>query len=157
MTVAELIKILQELPQDKKVYDYEGAEIEDVVEDDSGVFIEQQEGRQWQKSVISACTTRLIAGVAGLNAESMNFAETAQPNAQKHPRRVSPLLMGGLAMTEDKTLSVTECKDTLETAMRVSSVRIPKQMIESTLYYLKEYERLKSLQGWSDSPEAMGR
>jgi hypothetical protein len=40
MTVAELIKILQELPQDKRVYDYEGTEIEDVVEDDSGVFIE---------------------------------------------------------------------------------------------------------------------
>jgi hypothetical protein len=40
MTVAELIKILQELPQDKTVYDYEGVEVEDVVEDDSGVFIE---------------------------------------------------------------------------------------------------------------------
>jgi hypothetical protein len=87
----------------------------------------------------------------------MNFAETVQPNAQKHPRRVNALLMGGLAMTEDKTLSVTECKDTLETAIRVSSVRIPTQVIESTLYYLKEYERLKLLQSWSDSPEAMGR
>jgi hypothetical protein len=87
----------------------------------------------------------------------MNFAGTVQPNAQKHPRRVNALLMGGLAMTEDKTLSVTECKDTLETAIRVSSVRIPTQVIESTLYYLKEYERLKILQSWSDSPEAMGR
>jgi hypothetical protein len=28
MTVAELIKILQELPQDKTVYDYEGVFIE---------------------------------------------------------------------------------------------------------------------------------
>lgn len=60
-------------------------------------------------------------------------------------------------MTEDKTLSVTACKDTLEVAMKNPNVRIPKQMIESTLYYLKEYERLKSLQGWSDFPEAMGR
>ena len=29
MTRAELIKILQEFPQDKKVYDYEGVEVDD--------------------------------------------------------------------------------------------------------------------------------
>ena len=27
----------------------------------------------------------------------------------------------------------------------------------NTLYYLKEYERLRALQSWSDFPEAMGR
>lgn len=64
---------------------------------------------------------------------------------------------GGLTMTENKILSVSLCKDTLEIAIGDVDAYIPKQVIESTLYYLKEYERLKSLQSWSDFPESMGR
>ena len=60
-------------------------------------------------------------------------------------------------MSENRMLSVGLCKDTLEVAIREVDVYIPKQVLESTLYYLKEYERLKSLQSWSDYPEAMGR
>ena len=62
-----------------------------------------------------------------------------------------------IQMAKDKMLSVGLCKDTLEVAMGEVDVYIPKQVLESTLYYLKEYERLKSLQSWSDYPEAMGR
>lgn len=40
MTVAELIEILKEFPQDKQVYDGLEMEIEDVVEDDYGVYLE---------------------------------------------------------------------------------------------------------------------
>lgn len=40
MTVAELIKILKEFGQEKEVYDFEGILIEDVTEDDDGVYIE---------------------------------------------------------------------------------------------------------------------
>lgn len=60
-------------------------------------------------------------------------------------------------MTEDKVLSVGLCKDALEVAIGEVDTYIPKQVIESTLYYLKEYERLRALQSWSDFPEAMGR
>ena len=60
-------------------------------------------------------------------------------------------------MTEDKILSVGLCKDTLEIAIGKEGAYIPKQVLESTLYYLKEYERLRALQSWSDFPEAMGR
>ena len=60
-------------------------------------------------------------------------------------------------MTENKILSVDLCKDTLEISIGEGDTYIPKQVIESTLYYLKEYERLKSLQSWSDFPESMGR
>lgn len=60
-------------------------------------------------------------------------------------------------MAENKILSVALCKDTLEIAIGDVDVYIPKQVIESTLYYLKEYERLKLLQSWSDFPESMGR
>lgn len=65
--------------------------------------------------------------------------------------------MEGLTMAENKILSVALCKDTLEIAIGDVDAYIPKQVIESTLYYLKEYERLKSLQSWSDFPESMGR
>ena len=57
----------------------------------------------------------------------------------------------------EKILSVDLCKDTLEISIGEVDTYIPKQVIESTLYYLKEYERLKSLQSWSDFPESMGR
>jgi hypothetical protein len=60
-------------------------------------------------------------------------------------------------MAENKILSVALCKDTLEVAIGEVDAYIPQQVIESTLYYLKEYELLKPLQSWSDYPEAMGR
>lgn len=60
-------------------------------------------------------------------------------------------------MAESEILSVALCKDTLEIAIGDVDAYIPKKVIESTLYYLKEYERLKSLQSWSDFPESMGR
>lgn len=60
-------------------------------------------------------------------------------------------------MAENKILSVALCKYTLEAAIGEVDAYIPEQIIESTLYYLKEYEQLKSLQSWSDYPEAMGR
>ena len=60
-------------------------------------------------------------------------------------------------MTENKMLSVDLCKDTLEVAIGKEGAYVPKQVLEATLHYLKEYERLKSLQSWSDYPEAMGR
>ena len=60
-------------------------------------------------------------------------------------------------MAENKILSVALCRDTLEIAIGETDVYIPKQVMESTLYYLKEYERLKLLQSWSDCPESMGR
>jgi len=62
-----------------------------------------------------------------------------------------------IQVANDKMLSVGLCKDTLEVAIGKEGAYIPKQVLESTLYYLKEYERLKSLQSWSDYPEAMGR
>lgn len=71
--------------------------------------------------------------------------------------RMADRKMGGLTMTENKILSVDLCKDTLEISIGEVDTYIPKQVIESTLYYLKEYERLKSLQSWSDFPESMGR
>jgi hypothetical protein len=40
MTVGELIKILKEFDQEKEVYDDNGFSIEDVTEDDEGVYIE---------------------------------------------------------------------------------------------------------------------
>lgn len=40
MTVGELIKALKEFDKEKEVYDYEGILIEDVTEDDDGVYIE---------------------------------------------------------------------------------------------------------------------
>lgn len=40
-------------------------------------------------------------------------------------------------MTEDKILSVGLCKDALEVAIGEVDTYIPKQVIESTLYYLK--------------------
>lgn len=40
MTVGELIKVLKEFDEDKEVYDHEGISIEDVTEDDGGVYIE---------------------------------------------------------------------------------------------------------------------
>ena len=40
MTVGELIKILKEFDEEKEVYDYNGLPIEDVTEDDEGVYIE---------------------------------------------------------------------------------------------------------------------
>lgn len=40
MTVGELIKMLQEFDEEKEVYDYHGLSIEDVTEDDDGVYIE---------------------------------------------------------------------------------------------------------------------
>lgn len=58
---------------------------------------------------------------------------------------------------ENEMLSVGLCKDTLEVAIGEVDTYIPKQVLESTLYYLKEYERLRALQSWSDFPEAMGR
>ena len=58
---------------------------------------------------------------------------------------------------ENEIWSVGLCKDTLEIAIGKEGAYIPKQVLESTLYYLKEYERLKALQSWSDFPEAMGR
>jgi hypothetical protein len=60
-------------------------------------------------------------------------------------------------MAENKILSIALCKDTLETAIHNVDTYIPKQVIESTLHYLKDYERLKSLQSWSNFPESMGR
>jgi hypothetical protein len=40
MTVGELINVLKEFNPEKEVYDYEGILIEDVTEDDGGVYIE---------------------------------------------------------------------------------------------------------------------
>lgn len=40
MTVGELIKWLQEFDKEKIVRDYDDIEIEDVVEDDDGVYLE---------------------------------------------------------------------------------------------------------------------
>ena len=40
MTVGELIKMLKEFDEEKEVYDHHGLPIEDVTEDDEGVYIE---------------------------------------------------------------------------------------------------------------------
>ena len=40
MTVAELIKWLKEFPQDKRVFDVTNVEIDEVTEDDEGVYLE---------------------------------------------------------------------------------------------------------------------
>ena len=60
-------------------------------------------------------------------------------------------------MVENKIWNVAFCKHILELAIGDVEPYIPQQVIESVLYYLKEYERLKSLQSWSDFPESMGR
>jgi hypothetical protein len=40
MTVGELIEMLKEFDEEKEVYDHHGLSIEDVTEDDDGVYIE---------------------------------------------------------------------------------------------------------------------
>ena len=40
MTVGELIKLLKEFDEEKEVYDHDGFSVEDVTEDDGGVYIE---------------------------------------------------------------------------------------------------------------------
>lgn len=40
MTVGELIKVLKEFSEEKEVYGHHGLSIEDVTEDDDGVYIE---------------------------------------------------------------------------------------------------------------------
>jgi hypothetical protein len=50
---------------------------------------------------------------------------------------VSLCLRSVAKMAEDKILSVALCKDTLEIAIGDVDAYIPKQVIESTLYYLK--------------------
>ena len=40
MTVEELIKWLKEFPQDKRVFDVTNVEIDEITEDDDGVYLE---------------------------------------------------------------------------------------------------------------------
>lgn len=54
-------------------------------------------------------------------------------------------------------LNINTCMEALELAMDDVSAHIPAIVIESTLFYLNEYKRLKNNKSWEDFPEAMGR
>ena len=54
-------------------------------------------------------------------------------------------------------MPVALCKEILEIAMDDVRAFIPDGIIESTIFYLSEYEKLKAEKSWTDFPEAMGR
>ena len=56
-------------------------------------------------------------------------------------------------------ISIDECRHVLEAAIGEIglSALIPDEVLEATLSYLDEYEKLKFEKSWDDFPERMGR
>ena len=54
-------------------------------------------------------------------------------------------------------ITINDCKDALELAIGEADAVIPDEIIEATLQYLGEYEKLKIEMSWIDCPERMGR
>ena len=52
--------------------------------------------------------------------------------------------------------TVDECKKILELAIGEVDHVIPADVLEATIYYLEDYEKVKSKLGWIKYPERMG-
>ena len=53
--------------------------------------------------------------------------------------------------------TVKECKEILELAIGAVDHVVPADILESTICYLNEFEKLKAEKSWSNYPEQMGR
>lgn len=62
------------------------------------------------------------------------------------------------AVTEGRQMiDVEECKKVLECSIGEVEAIIPREIIESTIQHLEDYQKLQFEKSWDDSPEAMGR
>ena len=66
-------------------------------------------------------------------------------------RRASGVLEGKAMRT------VKECKEILELAIGEVDHTVHADILESTICYLNEFEKLKAEKSWSNYPEQMGR
>ena len=53
--------------------------------------------------------------------------------------------------------TVDECSKILEAAIGEVDHIIPSDVLEDTIYYLKQYKKLEVAKSWDDYPESMGR
>lgn len=54
-------------------------------------------------------------------------------------------------------IDVEECKKVLECSIGEAEAIISREIIESTIQHLEDYQKLKFEKSWDDSPEAMVR
>lgn len=54
-------------------------------------------------------------------------------------------------------IDIDKCKEVLECSIGEAEAIIPREIIESTIQHLEDYQELKFEKSWDDSPEAMGR
>ena len=61
------------------------------------------------------------------------------------------------ANKEKKMRSAKECQDILELAIGEVEAAIPDDVLEDTIKYLDEYEKIRIEKSWDEFPETVGR